>query len=163
MPTTFQVIGDTTNASNLQVTHNLSGQVSVNSDSPGNLSLVASDSTGIYLSMNEQDIVAMDIVAGDTTLTHYIGAIPDTVVRPVVLAKQTANWCSFIVFEQDNCTSITNTAASANLTAGQATLENVLSGTSLAVSIQISIPIRAVTARLFNCHSRCSQQACLPA
>jgi len=131
MPTTFQVIGDTTISSNEQVTHNLSGQVSVNSDSPGNLSLVASDSTGIYLSMNEQDIVAMEIVAGDTTLTHYIGAIPDTVARPVVLAKQTANWCSFIVFERDNCTSITNTTSSPNLVAGQTSLDKDLSGTSI--------------------------------
>jgi len=131
MPTTFQVTGNTTNSTNELVTHNLSGQVSISSDSPGNLSLVASDSTGVYLNMNEQDIVEMEMVAGDTTLTHFVGAIPDSVARPVVLAKQTANWCSFIVFEQDNCTSITNTTPGTSLIAGQTTLDTGLGGTTL--------------------------------
>jgi len=131
MPTTFQVTGTTTNSSNETVTHNLSGQVSINSDSPGNLSLVANDSTGIYLNMNEQDIVAMEIVAGDTTLTHFVGAIPDTVARPVVLAKHTSSWCSFIIFEQDNCTSITNTTPDTSLTTGQTNLDTGLDGTTL--------------------------------
>lgn len=135
MPTTFQVTGITTDSLNQPVTHNLTGQVSISSNSPGNLSLIGSDSTGVFLTMNEQDIVEVEIVAGDTTLTHYVGAIPETVARPVVLTKQTANWCSFIVFEQDSCTSITNTSTStstgAELTAGQNMLDTGIDGTSL--------------------------------
>jgi len=130
-PTQFQVTGNTTNDLNELVTHNLSGQVALQSGSPSNLSVVANDGTGIYLNMSEQDIVQMQIVAGDTTLTHFVGALPDTVVRPVVLAKQTADWCSFIVFEQDNCTSITNTSSAIDVDNGQASINSSLGGTCI--------------------------------
>jgi len=131
VPASFQITGNTTNAMSEQVTHNLSGQVSINTDSPDSLSLVANDSTGIYLNMNNQDIVEMDIVAGDTTLTHFVGAIPSSVERPVVLAKQTAGWCSFIVFEQDNCTSITNTTPGINVTTDQLTVDSSSGGATV--------------------------------
>jgi len=131
VPTAFQITGNTTNAMSEAVTHNLSGQVSVNSDSTGNLNLVANNSAGIYLNMTEQDIIEMEIVAGDTTLTHYVGALPSSVARPVVLAKQTANWCSFIFFEQDNCTSITNTTEAYSVNAGQASVETSPLGTTV--------------------------------
>jgi len=139
VPVTFQVTGDTSTSAAQLVTHNLSGQVTVNTDSSGHLSVLASDSTGIHLNMSEQDIAQLQIVAGDTTLTHYVGAISDDVERPVVLAKQTENWCSFIVFEQDNCTSITNPVSSTSVNAGQTIVDTSPSGTSISIDGEVLV------------------------
>ncbi len=109
----YQLVGSYIDGESRVVSENLSGFATIDSAADSRVSVISVGDSGISLQVNETTIAAVALSAGDQTITHYVSAIPETTSRPIIVARQTEDWCAYVIYGSDgSCASVTSSTIS---------------------------------------------------
>ena len=105
----YQLIGSFLDSESRLVSEDLSGFATIGSSVDSSVSVISVGDTGVSLQVNETTIAAIPISVGDQTTTQYLSAIPATTPKPVIVARQTQEWCAYVIYGSNgSCASVTN-------------------------------------------------------
>ncbi len=105
----YQLIGSYLDSESQLVSEDLSGFVSIGSSVDSSVSVISMGDNGVSLQINETTIAAIPIRVGDQTTTQYLSAIPATTPKPIIVARQTEDWCAYVIYGSNgSCASVTN-------------------------------------------------------
>ncbi len=106
----YQLVGSFLNDQSQLVSEDLSGFANI-SGAEGTVSVISIGDSGISLQLNEVTVAAIPISVGDQTTTQYLSAIPASTQRPVIVGRQTQDWCAYILYGVDGtCASVANSS-----------------------------------------------------
>ena len=109
----YQLIGSYVSSDSQVVSEDLSGFARVGAIADGSVSVISVGDNGISLQLNETTIAAIPISVGEQTTTHYLSAIPTTTEKPIIVARQTQDWCAYVLYGSNgSCASVTNSEIS---------------------------------------------------
>jgi hypothetical protein len=109
----YQLIGSYLDSDSQLVSEDLSGFATVGSTVDSSVSVISLGDNGISLQVNETTIAAIPMNVGDQTTTQYLSAIPATTPKPVIVARQTQEWCAYVIYGSNgSCASVTNSRVS---------------------------------------------------